>query len=116
MEQKPKLPIPKDVMSIILNLEDCIQRLARAEIPFELIHLLTTPVKELDGLSEIAKNAVYKTTGKKNESNEDISLFDIIKKTKKDFLKTIRVDEARVKEIEDFLRSHGLDFKPERAE
>lgn len=115
MEEKPKLPISKDILSIILNLEDCIQRLAREKIPFELIHLLTTPVKNLDGLSEIAKNAVYRTIGKKNEDNEEVSLFDIIKHTRKDFSKTIGVGEKRTKEIEDFLHSHGLDFKPERA-
>lgn len=116
MEQKPKLPVSKEIWDIIITLVDWKQRLAKEKVPFHFIHLLTTPVKELDGLSINAKNAIYKTIGKKNENNEDTTLLDVVKSPKKDFLKTIGVGKKRAEVIEDFLHSLGLDFISEKAE
>lgn len=97
---------------LFIEFEDCLHRLHKKGMPFELIAILATPVKDLQGLSLVAKNAIYRTIGK----DEDTILLKVVKRTRKDFLKTIGVGEARVKEIEDFLHSHGLDFKREKAE
>jgi hypothetical protein len=55
MAKKQILPVPKEVWDIIITLNDWKQRLAKEKVPFHFIHLLTTPVKELDGLSINAK-------------------------------------------------------------
>lgn len=111
MAKKQIIPHFENIF-LFIEFEDCLHRLHKKGMPFELIAILATPVKDLQGLSLVAKNAIYKTIGK----DEDTILLKVIKRTRKDFLKTIGVGEMRVKEIEDFLRSHGLDFKPERAE
>jgi len=97
---------------LFIEFEDCLHRLHKKGMPFELIAILATPVKDLQGLSLVAKNAIYKTIGK----DKDTILLKVIKHTRKDYSRIIQNGEVRVKEIEDFLHSHGLDFKPERAE